>query len=77
MMEESAGIEYVEKIREKVLGKLDTSREVQDEEVYRIIDEVLPGEEESRFLSLQQRQICRKRVYASIRGLDILQELLE
>ena len=77
MLEESEEIAYVEKIREKVLGKLDTSREVHNQEVYQIIDEVLPREPDSRFLSLQQKQTYRKRVYDSIRGLDVLQELLE
>lgn len=77
MLEESEEIAYVEKIRKKVLGKLDTSREVHNQEVYQIIDEVLPREPDSRFLSLQQKQTYRKRVYDSIRGLDVLQELLE
>ncbi len=70
-------IEYTEKIREKVLKRLDTSREIQDKEVFCIIDEVLLNEEDSRFLTLQQKNLYRKRIFDSIRGLDILQELLE
>lgn len=70
-------IEYTEQLREKVIRRLDTSREIEDEEVYGMIDEVLLEERGSTLLSLRDKERYRKRIYDSIRGLDVLQELLE
>lgn len=47
------------------------------EELYGIIDEVICGFAKERYLSLADKLLARRTAYASIRGLDVLQELLD
>lgn len=70
-------IVIVEELRQKVLNRLDASREISDQEVYDTIDEVLCEDKAVRYLPLKKREQFRKRIFDSLRGLDVLQELLE
>lgn len=68
--------DYTERIRAEVLARMDVSREVSDEELRQLIDEAI-GEAAGQRPSLRRREIVRERVFHSLRGLDILQELIE
>lgn len=67
----------MEKIRELVMGRLDISREVPDEEILEIIDEVICQYAREHVMSITERKELRTMVFYSLRRLDILQELLE
>ena len=67
----------IEKIRKEVLNRLDQTRELADEEIWRCIDEVVVQFSKIEYLPLPKRSQVRKGVFDSLRRLDILQELLE
>ncbi len=67
----------IEKIRKEVLNRLDQTRELADEEIWRCIDEVVVQFSKREYLPLPKRSQVRKGVFDSLRRLDILQELLE
>ena len=63
----------INKLREKVMEKIDVSTEISDDKVKEIILEY--GNEKG--LSVREKYRLQKEIYDSIRGLDILEELLE
>ena len=68
---------WCETIREKVLEKIDFSRELPDVELREIIAKEMAGNREINQMTLSQRIVLEHRVFNSLRKLDILQELLE
>ncbi len=66
-----------ERLRKTILGQLDRSREVSDEEVLYTIDRVLTGEGKSAGWSLARREKERQELFYSLRKLGILQELID
>lgn len=68
---------WCETIREKVLEKIDFSRELPDVELREIIAKEMAGNREINQMTLSQRIVLEQRVFNSLRKLDILQELLE
>lgn len=67
--------EYEEQIRKRVLVRLDLTREIQDEDIYELIDEEIRDSEHT--LSLNVRLNARKNVFDSLRGFDVLQALID
>lgn len=65
--------ELIERIREQI----DLSREVSDEEVLEIIDCMIVEQSKKVFISLSDKSRLRKALFHAIRGLDILQELVD
>lgn len=63
--------------KNKVLEKIDLSRDMPDEQIMEIIDEILISDNEYCSITLEEKCILRKEVFNSIRRLDILQELVE
>jgi len=63
------------RLRETVLDRLDYSREVTDEELCQLVEEILSEEQES-FVGSEREQL-KKDIFNSLRRMDILQELLE
>lgn len=66
-----------ERIRKKVLERIDFSRELADEELRDLIAKEMSLQKELEGLGLQQRIFVEQRVFNSLRKLDVLQELLE
>lgn len=64
-------------IRGQVLGQIELSREIQDEEVYGIIDSEILKAGKQEYISLTEKQRLRRELFNSMRRLDILQELIE
>lgn len=60
-----------------VRERLDLSKEIEDEEIWELIYRVIAEESENRYLSLQQRETLAREIFASVRKLDILQELID
>lgn len=65
--------ELIERIREQI----DLSREVSDEEVLEIINCMIVEQSKKVFISLSDKSRLRKALFHAIRGLDILQELVD
>lgn len=64
-------------ICEEVRANLDLSREMENEEVKEIIYRVIAEYAASHYLSLAQKETLGKEIFASVRELDILQELVD
>lgn len=67
----------MEELKAEVMGRLDISRELPDEEILGFIDEAVCRKAKETTLSLDRRRALRTEVFYSLRRLDILQELLE
>lgn len=66
-----------QRLREEIVASFDYSEEVTEEDLYRRIDQVIVLAAKDSFLTLERKEKLRKELYASIRGLDILEELIE
>ena len=63
----------IEQLRGLVIERVDMSREPDDSELHEIIDSVIEKNQDYRYMSIKKRQIIHK----TIRGLGIIEELLE
>lgn len=66
-----------ERLRERVLERLDLSRELEEAELWELIARELESTAEAVMLTISQRITIQQRVFNSLRKLDILQELIE
>lgn len=66
-----------EKIRKELLDSLDFTEEISDEEMQEKIDEFIVIKNKRFHLSLKEKERVRKDLFASVRKLDILQELVD
>ena len=64
-------------IRRQVLGQIELSREIEDEEICGIIDSEILKTGKKEYISLAEKQRLRRELFNSMRRLDILQELIE
>ena len=69
--------EGFEVLRRKVIESTDISDYVDDEEIYDAIDRVIVGESGKNAIRVHDRILLRQRLFASIRGLDILQNIVD
>lgn len=66
-----------ERLRERVLERMDFARELQETELQELIARELAGCREAHELSISERISVEQRVFNSLRKLDILQDLVE
>ncbi len=66
-----------QQIRSRVCNNIDLSREISDEEVRRMIQHFMMEELQGGYYSIQQKEEIASWVFASIRKLDVLQDLIE
>lgn len=64
-------------LKEKLLESIDYSREISDEEIRELIDEMLVREGRKTPLSLSERGRLRRELFHAVRKLDVLQELVD
>ena len=64
-------------LKEQILERVDLSREVPDEEMQELIDEVVLTYGKEQHLSLNERCRLKKELFYALRKMDVLQELLE
>ncbi len=67
----------VDEIRARVLEELDMTKEVEDEELQKVIHRILEETSRETYISLQQKASIGREIFNALRKLDILQELLE
>lgn len=65
------------KLKALIMEKIDFSREMRDEEIKDIIDELIVDENKKDRMSLEERIRLRQELFYAIRKLDILQELVD
>lgn len=68
--------EYVQALQGIVLERMDVSRELTDQELWDLIDAAVI-EHRDPAASLRVRESARQQVFYALRGLDVLQELVE
>lgn len=66
-----------QKIHELVCERMDLSKDMEDAEVWHLIDDTVIAHARAYALTLRQRQQLAKEIFDTIRKLDMLQELLE
>ena len=66
-----------QELQELVIQKIDVTKELKDEEILEVIDEILLIKCKGSYISMQDKRRLRREVFNSIRRLDILQELVE
>lgn len=69
--------ELKQRLREEIVSSFDYSVDITEEDLYRRIDQSIMQEAQVSFLTLEKKERLRKELYAAIRGLDILEEILE
>lgn len=69
--------EISEKVRKQVLSDIDVSRDLEDEEIWDIISRAASEEVKQKSISLRDRIDLEKRVFDSLKRLDVLQELID
>ena len=70
-------MEQIETLRERVMQRLDLSKETGDEELMEIIHRVLEEDARECYISLKQKAGLGRELFNTFRKLDILQEILE
>lgn len=66
-----------EKIRERVIETIDMTREPEESELHEIVDKVIEREIDYKYITIEERFRLHKEIFNSIRGLGMLEELLE
>lgn len=69
--------EYIKAVREMVSRRLDLTRNVEDEEIRQVIAEIVKEEAQKNYLSLTEKREVMEGVFNSMRGLDVLQPLVD
>lgn len=64
-------------LKEQILNRVDLSREVPDEEMQELIDEVVLSYGKDQYLPLNEKCRLKKELFYALRKMDVLQELLE
>lgn len=65
------------RLKEKLAERIDYSREISDEEIRELIDEILEQERREYPMSLAQRQQLGRDLFYAFRKLDVLQEMID
>lgn len=65
------------RLQQGIIDRMDYSRDVDDEELYGLIDESILEESHKNGLELSQRERLRRKLFDALRKLDVLQELVD
>lgn len=69
--------EYARQIRETVSQRLDLTRNIEDDEIREVIAAVVTEESRRQYLTLAEKRAVMEGVFNSMRGLDVLQPLVD
>ncbi|MBD5136011.1 MAG: CpaF family protein [Lachnospiraceae bacterium] len=70
-------MEELDEYRKCVIEKTDLSREISEDDLYGIIDDVILEKGRSVYVPIDEKIILRKKIYDSIKGFDVLQDIIE
>lgn len=77
MMDRNTFDKYRSELRKIVLSKIDCFNDIEDEEVYKWIDEALMEKCRTVYLSISDRKQLRLEIFNSLRKLDVLQKIVD
>lgn len=66
-----------EKLQQEVLDSIDLTSDITDEELLSVIDEILVLKSRENYISMQEKRRLRRKIFNSIRRLDVLQDLID
>jgi len=69
--------EYIAQIQKIVAGRLDLTHDVTDKDIRAMIDTVIQEKAKERYLSVSDKAQIKSGVFNSMRGLDVLQPLVD
>lgn len=69
--------EYIQNVRAIVSDRLDLTRDLTDDEIREVISEIIAEKSQEKYLSLSEKKTVMDGVYNSMRGLDVLQPLVD
>lgn len=69
--------EYIAEIRKLVSDRLDLTRELDDEDIRNVISEIIVERSAASYISLSDKKAIMDGVFNSMRGLDVLQPLVD
>lgn len=69
--------ELFQGIRQELMERLDLSRELSDQEILELIDDVILNQRKENRVPLKEKLELRQELFYSVRKLDVLQELIE
>lgn len=69
--------EYIQNIRAIVSDRLDLTHDLSDDEIREVISEIIAEKSQEKYLSLSEKKAVMDGVYNSMRGLDVLQPLVD
>ena len=69
--------EYIQSIRKIVADRIDLTHDISDEEIRDTISQIIAEESAKKYLSLVEKKEIMDGVYNSMRGLDVLQPLVD
>lgn len=64
-------------LKKQLMDSIDLDRDVTDEELREVIDEIVLKSGETRYLPVLEKVFLSKELFDSVRGFDVLQELIE
>ena len=70
-------MELAEKLKEKLIGGIDLSKDLSDEDLKEIITAMVLEEYSQQRISLKEKLRISRELFHSVRGLDVMQEILE
>lgn len=76
-MEEINSDVFMAQIRRQIYERLDMSSEIEDEQLRNVISDCVRAQKECGYISIRAREKLESDLFNSIRGFDVLQELLE
>ncbi|MBO4898417.1 MAG: CpaF family protein [Clostridia bacterium] len=69
--------EYIQSVRLIVSDRLDLTRDVSDDEIREVISNIIAEKSQEKYLSLAEKKAVMDGVFNSMRGLDVLQPLVD
>ena len=69
--------EYIKEIRALVSNRLDLSRDLSDDEIREVISGIISEKSQEKYLTLNEKKAVMDGVFNSMRGLDVLQPLVD
>ena len=69
--------EYIAGIRAMVSERLDLTRDLSDDEIREVITTIIAEKSQEKYLSLSEKKQIMDGVFNSMRGLDVLQPLVD
>lgn len=76
-MEEINSDVFIAQIRKQIYERLDMSSDIEDKQLKNVISDCVRVQKESGYISVKEREKLENDLFNSIRGFDVLQELLE